>query len=138
MLNVPAKNGEIPKQTRKVQKKTKNRTPEEDERLAEEFAEKTKNRTPDEDERLAEEFMGLFVELGAMRNESPDSENVQAQIKKIQDYITEHLYTCTDEILAGLGKMYAGGGDFTENINKAGGQGTAEFAAKAIEIYVGR
>ena len=103
-----------------------------------EFAEKTKNRTPDEDERLAEEFMGLFVELGAMRNESPDSENVQAQIKKIQDYITEHLYTCTDEILASLGKMYAGGGDFTENINKAGGQGTAEFAAKAIEIYVGR
>ena len=56
-------------------------------------------------------------------------------MKKLQDYITEHMYTCTKEILGGLGKMYAGSGDFTTNINKYGGEGTAEFAGKAIEIY---
>ena len=65
----------------------------------------------------------------------PEDEKVQTQIKRIQDYITEHLYTCTDEILAGLGKMYAGGGEMTENIDAAGGKGTAELASKAIEIY---
>lgn len=101
-----------------------------------EYTEKSKNLTPEEDKRLADEFMGFFVEFGTMRNESPESEKVQAQVKKMQDYITEHLYTCTNQILASLGKMYAGGGEFTENIDKAGGKGTAEFTAKAIEYYV--
>jgi hypothetical protein len=45
------------------------------------------------------------------------------------------MYTCTKEILGGLGKMYAGGGDFTINIDKIGGEGTAVFASRAIEIY---
>lgn len=100
-----------------------------------EFVEKTKDRTQEEDDRLAEEFMGLFVEFGTMRNESPDSERVQLQVKKIQDYITEHLYACTDTILASLGKMYAGGGELTDNIDKSCGSGTAEFVSQAIKIY---
>lgn len=100
-----------------------------------EFVEKTKDRTQEEDDRLAEEFMELFVEFGTMKNESPDSERVQLQVKKIQDYITEHLYTCTDTILASLGKMYAGGGELTDNIDKSCGSGTAEFVSQAIKIY---
>ena len=100
-----------------------------------EFVEKTKDRTQEEDDRLAEEFMKLFVEFGTMRNEIPDSERVQLQVKKIQDYITEHLYTCTDTILASLGKMYAGGGELTDNIDKSCGSGTAEFVSQAIKIY---
>lgn len=100
-----------------------------------EFIEKTKDRTQEEDELLAEGFMSLFVEFGAMKNESPDSDKVQLQVKKIQDYITEHLYTCTDTILASLGKMYAGGGELTDNIDNSCGNGTAAFVAKAIEYY---
>jgi hypothetical protein len=34
--------------------------------------------------------------------------------------------------------MYAGGGEFTENIDKMGGEGTAEFTNRAIEIYCDR
>ena len=41
----------------------------------------------------------------------------------------------TDRILAGLGQMYAAGGEMTENIDRAGGNGTAEFASRAIRIY---
>lgn len=100
-----------------------------------EFIEKTKDRTQEEDELLAEGFMSLFVEFGTMKNESPDSDKVQLQVKKIQDYITKHLYTCTDTILASLGKMYAGGGDLTDNIDNSCGNGTAAFVAKAIEYY---
>lgn len=100
-----------------------------------EFIEKTKDRTQEEDELLAEGFMRLFVEFGTMKNESPDSDKVQMQVKKIQDYITEHLYTCTDTILASLGKMYAGGGELTDNIDNSCGNGTAAFVAKAIKCY---
>lgn len=59
-----------------------------------------------------------------------------AAAKKLQDHISEHYYQCTDEILMSLGQMYAGGGDFTTNIDKVGGVGTAEFACKAIEAMI--
>ena len=80
-------------------------------------------------------LMEIFVEFGRMMEISAESECVQLQVKKLQDYITAHFYTCTKEILSGLGKMYAGGGEFTENIDKAAGKGCGEFAGKAIEIY---
>ena len=56
--------------------------------------------------------------------------------KKLQEYITENFYNCTDEILLSLGGMYASGGDFTANIDKVGGEGTAEFACRAIEAFI--
>ena len=48
-------------------------------------------------------------------------------------YITDNFYECSDEILRNLRKMYASGGEFTENIDKAAGSGTAEFVANAIK-----
>jgi len=83
----------------------------------------------------AADLMEIFAEFGQMRTESPESEIVQAQVKHLQDFITAHYYTCTDEILAGLGQMYASGGEMTENIDRYSGAGTAAFAAKAIESY---
>ena len=44
----------------------------------------------------------------------PEDEQVQLQVRKLQDYITDHFYTCSDKILCGLGRMYAGGGELTE------------------------
>ena len=67
---------------------------------------------------------------------SPESEEAVALAKKLQDHITEHYYTCTDEILLGLATMYAGGGDFTTNIDKVGGEGTAVFACEAIKAII--
>ena len=100
-----------------------------------EFEEKSKGRTDKENRDLGERMMMIFTEFGAIRDADPASEDAQALVKKLQDYITEHFYTCTNEILSGLGKMYAGGGEFTDNIDSVGGEGTAAFAAKAIEIY---
>ena len=102
-----------------------------------EFEKKTQGKSKEQMNWAGEQMMELFVEFGQMMKDGrqPDDTNVQAQVKKLQEYITEHFYTCTKEILSGLGKMYAGGGAFTENIDKAGGTGCAEFAAKAIEIY---
>jgi len=102
-----------------------------------EFEEKAKGRTKAQDQQMGAEIMVLFVEFGEMVRDGakPADEAVQAQVKKLQDFITKNFYTCTNQILSGLGKMYAGGGEFTENIDKAGGEGTAAFVHEAIEIY---
>ena len=100
-----------------------------------EYEKKKKDWKPDEEANIERDIMAFFVGFGALRDTDPASEAAQKQVRALQDYITQHLYTCTDEILAGLGKMYDGGGAFTENIDAAGGPGTAHFAAEAIEIY---
>ena len=100
-----------------------------------EFEEKTKDWTKEDEAVVSKEFMQLFVEFGQMKERNPSDEKVQLQVKKLQDYITEHFYKCSNKILAGLGRMYAGGGDFTENIDAVGGTGTAEFTNSAIEIF---
>lgn len=102
-----------------------------------EYEEKTKGKSKAQQNQMGANLMELFVEFGDMvrRGCAPADEDVQAQVKKLQDYITDNFYTCTNEILAGLGKMYACGGDFTTNIDKAGGEGTAVFVNEAIEVY---
>ena len=100
-----------------------------------EFEEKSKGRTREEDKKIYQGMIDIFAEFGAIRNTDPASGDAQALVRKLRDYITAHMYTCTKEILSGLGKMYASGGDFTKNINSYGGEGTAEFASQAIEIY---
>ena len=100
-----------------------------------EMEEKQKNRTEEDERIIADRFMLLFKEAGEMKNMDPASADAQNLVKRIQDYITENLYTCTNKILRGLGKMYSGGGDFTTNIDSYGGEGTAIFVANAIEIY---
>jgi DNA-binding transcriptional MerR regulator len=100
-----------------------------------EFEEKNKNRTAQEEKSISTQMMSIFTEFGTMLELAPDAGKVQAQVKKLQDFITINFYNCSDEILYSLGNMYAGGGDFTENIDKAGGEGTAEFVFQAIKIY---
>lgn len=100
-----------------------------------EFEEKSKDRTEKEQQDINVEFMQIFVEFGKMLDRNPEDTVVQQQVQKLKNYITEHFYTCTNQILRGLGQMYAGGGSMTENIDKTAGVGTAQFAANAIEIF---
>lgn len=79
-----------------------------------------------------DEFMQIFAEIGKVKHLSPDCQEAQKLIKKLQNFITENYYTCTNEILKGLGEMYVSDERFKNNIDKAGGVGTAEFTAKAI------
>ncbi|MBD5134687.1 MAG: MerR family transcriptional regulator [Lachnospiraceae bacterium] len=100
-----------------------------------EYEEKTNNQSPDTQKLAWKNLMLIFADFGKIKEKDPSNEEVQLQVKKLQDYISEHFYKCSKEILKGLGKMYASGGEFTENIDKAAGSGTAVFTAKAIEIY---
>lgn len=80
-------------------------------------------------------LMALFAEVGKLRHLSPDAPEVQTMVANIQSYITDHYYTCTKQIFAGLGRMYVADERFKENIDRVGGEGCAEFVSKAIEIY---
>ena len=100
-----------------------------------EYEQKTAGQSKADARSAAEGLMDIFRELGRIRTASPASDEAQALIKKLQDYITAHYYTCTNQILRGLGQMYAAGGEMTENIDNAGGEGTAVFAKDAIAIY---
>lgn len=100
-----------------------------------EYEEKAGGRTCGEERALGTEMMKLFKAFGEVRKEAPGSEAAQELVKKLQSFITENYYTCTKEILAGIGMMYGAGGEFTENIDRAGGEGTAAFAGRAIAFY---
>ena len=86
----------------------------------------------------ADGLMKLFARLGELKELPPESDEAQTVVADIQRFITEHYYTCTDETFAGLGEMYVADGRFKKNIDKAGGDGTAEFARAAIRVRNGK
>ena len=102
-----------------------------------EHEQKTKNYTKGKWAEASDGIMSIFAEFAALKNSgaSIESAEVQALVAKLQEHITENYYTCTDEILAGLGKMYVADERFKKNIDKYG-EGTAEFASEGIRIYV--
>ena len=102
-----------------------------------EHEQKTKNYTKEKWAEANDGLMAIFAELAACKNggASADSAEAQALVAKLQAHITANYYTCTDEILTGLGKMYVADERFDKNIDKYG-EGTAEFAAEGIRIYV--
>ena len=100
-----------------------------------EMTEKQKNRTDEDEKLIAYRFMLLFKEAGEIKDTDPASPAAQELVKRIQGYITENMYTCTDQILRCLGNMYSAGGEFTKNIDEYGGEGTAVFVDNAIQIY---
>ena len=98
-----------------------------------EFQQKQKSRTKEQEKDLGAQVMDFFARLGKMRPCAPDSEAAQNWAKELQAFFTEHFYTCTPQILKSLAESYAGGGSMTENIDKAGGEGTGAFAKQVID-----
>ena len=102
-----------------------------------EHEQKTKNYTKEKWAEANGGLMAIFAELASCKKNGVSSDSVVAQalVAKLQAHITANYYACTDEILAGLGKMYVADERFKKNIDKYG-EGTAEFAAEGIRIYV--
>ena len=100
-----------------------------------EYEEKSAGRSRQEEAQKGMELMEVLRAMGALRENSPESPEAQALVAQLRETITRDYYTCTPEILAGLGEMYAAGGEMTENIDRCGGTGTAEFARAAIRSY---
>ena len=104
-----------------------------------EHEQKTKNYTQEKWAEANDGLMAIFAEFATCKKNgaSADSTKVQALVAKLQAHITANYYTCTDDTLAGLGKMYVADERFKKNIDKYG-EGTAEFAAEAIKVSGGK
>ena len=100
-----------------------------------EFESKTVGQSNAQMQATADKLMDIFREFGAIRQLAPASSEAQTLVEKLQSFITENYYTCTKQILFGLGQMYAAGDEMNENIDKAGGEGTGAFVRDAIMIY---
>ena len=102
-----------------------------------EHEQKTKNYTKEKWAEANDGLMAIFAEFAECKDSgaSADSAEAQALVAKLQVHITANYYTCTDEIFAGLGKMYVADERFKKNIDKYG-EGTAAFVAEGIGIYV--
>lgn len=92
----------------------------------------------EDNQRAGDALTELIASFGQRRHIDPASDEAQQMVQQLRDHITEHFYTCTVPILRGLADMYDGGGDFTRNIDQAGGQGTAAFLAQAMRVYCER
>lgn len=86
-------------------------------------------------DRIADELMTMFSELGKLKHLPPNADEVQKKISSLQKFITDNYYVCTNEILSGLCEMYVGDERFKNNIDKAGGAGTADFVKQAVAVY---
>ncbi|MBX9184888.1 MerR family transcriptional regulator [Clostridium sp. K04] len=83
---------------------------------------------------INQETSEIFKGFAELRNSDPGSEEVQELVRRWQKYITDNFYTCTNEILSGLGLMYVEDKRFKENLDK-NGEGTAKLMEEAIKIY---
>ena len=101
-----------------------------------EHEQKTKNYTKEDWTGANDGLMAIFEEFAVCKNNgsSADSAKVQELVAKLQAHINDNYYTCTDEILAGLGKMYVADERFKNNIDKYG-EGTTDFVAEAIAVF---
>ena len=102
-----------------------------------EHEKKAKNYTKEKCAEINDGLMSIFAEFAECKKAglALNAPEVQSLVGKLQDYITQNYYTCTNEILASLGQMYVADERFKKNIDKYG-EGTAEFAAEGIRIYV--
>ncbi len=101
-----------------------------------EYINKSKGYTQEKFNSLADSMDSMMEEFAICLNsgEKPDSAEAQNLVEKLQKYITENYYTCTNEILDGLSQMYVFDERFKNNIDKHA-DGTAEFISEAIKIY---
>ena len=101
-----------------------------------EHEQKTRNYTKEKWAEANDGMMAIFAEFAACKasGANADSAEVQALVAKLQAHITANYYTCTNKILAGLGKMYVADERFKKNIDKYG-KGTAEFASQVIAVF---
>ena len=101
-----------------------------------EHEQKTKNYTKEKWAEANDGMMAIFAKFAERKNNGFGSNSPEAQslVVKLQEYITQNYYTCTGEILAGLGQMYVADERFKKNIDKYG-EGTAEFVAEAIDLF---
>lgn len=97
---------------------------------------KTQNYSKEKWQTLSAEMDNIFADLAAAmtRGLPPGSNDAQSLAKRLQDHISANYYTCTNEILAGLGQMYTADARFRASIDRHAA-GTADYVSEVIAYY---
>lgn len=101
-----------------------------------EYEEKSKSYTPKKEHDMMAGLDLVMAEFAdcMQSGAGENSDEAQKLVKKLQSFITDNFYDCTDQILAGLGQMYTADERFRTNIDKHA-EGTAEYISAAIKAY---
>ena len=91
----------------------------------------SKQKTKEEIDESGKKLMEIFSLFGSAMKESDEKRGIYL-VKVLQDFISLNYYTCSKEILKSLGTMYITDERFKDNIDKAGGEGTAYFVNQMI------
>lgn len=102
-----------------------------------ESAQKTAAYKDEEWQEITRENEEIFKAFAAIREQSPDSSQAQDLVLRWKAQITARFYTCTDEILGGLGTMYMQDERFRSSLDRFG-EGTAAFMSRAITAFCAR
>ena len=97
---------------------------------------RTAKNTQEDWDSQTEEMNAIFRRAAALRSGDPAGDEAQALVGEWQGFISCHYYTCSKEILSGLGQMYTADERFRENLDRFG-QGTSGILSKAIAVYCG-
>ena len=101
-----------------------------------EYKAKTKNYSIDDWNKINNMMENIFRKFALLMNDgkNPNDSNVQYLVKLLQNHITDNYYTCSNDILKGLGQMYISDDRFKSNIDKYS-IGTSKFINDAIIKY---
>ena len=97
---------------------------------------RTADHTADDRNELSAGMDAIMAGFAALKanGTDPDDEPARLQVEKLRQFITDRMYTCTDEILSGLGQLYVADERFTRNIDKHG-EGAAAYVSECIKSY---
>ena len=98
-----------------------------------EFEKKEKTQNMGENGRA---LMALIAHLAALSPLPPEDGRVLKRAGELQSFISERFYPCTDEIFLSLADMYVADERMRANIDRAAGEGAAEYVGRAIRAYV--
>ena len=95
---------------------------------------KLKGMSKDEQNDLSDRWDMIFNKLACLRDQSPESHEVQATIKEWYDFLNKNFSKYSLDAFYGLGQLYINDERFTKNIDQYG-EGLAKLMSEAMEVF---
>lgn len=95
---------------------------------------KLKGMFKDEQKDLSDRWDMIFNKLACLRDQSPESQEVQATIKEWYDFLNKNFSNYSLDAFYGLGQLYINDERFTKNIDQYG-EGLAKLMSEAMKVF---
>lgn len=95
---------------------------------------KLKDMSKGEQNDLSDRWDKIFNKLACVRDQSPESQEVQSTIKEWYNFLNKNFSNYSLDAFNGLGQLYINDERFTKNIDQYG-EGLAKLMSEAMEIF---